>query len=255
LVVVLGTPTKRAEAAFPGKNGKIAFYSCRGRACDSEIFTVKANGESETALTHNRADDQLPTYSANGKKIAFTSRRSGNDDIFTMSAKGTNQKRLTTSKRPDRFPAWSPDGNKIAFERQSKISVMKAAPESATNRPQPLTSASGRAIEGSSPDWSPNGNKIAFTSSQDATFEGDTDISTIRADGSDLIRLTNADGHDGFPAWSPDGTKIAFSGIRRGGLDSDIFVMKASPESATNVPRRLTSNGATDLATDWQPLP
>jgi Tol biopolymer transport system component len=299
LVVVLGTPTKRAEAAFPGNNGKIAFYSCRGRACDSEILTVKANGESESALTHNRAGDGVPTYSANGKKIAFDSNRSSIDDIFTMNANGTNQKRLTTSRRPDRFPswspdgnkiafaslrhgtwdiyvinqdgsgltrltsspvldvdpAWSPDGNKIAFVRQGKIYVMKAARESATNRAQPLTSDSGRAIEGDDLDWSPNGNKIAFTSSQDPTFEGDTDISTIRADGSHQRRLTNADGHDAFPAWSPDGTKIAFSGIRGGGLDSDIFVMKASPESATNVPKRLTSNGATDVAPDWQPLP
>ena len=39
VVVVLATPTKRAEAASSGNNGKLAFVS------GSEIVTMKANGD------------------------------------------------------------------------------------------------------------------------------------------------------------------------------------------------------------------
>jgi hypothetical protein len=92
LVVVLGTPTKRAEAAFPGNNGKIAFVS-RVSHTDTEIVTMKANGDNKTALTHNRVGDSSPDFSANGKKIAFEH----NGDIVTMSANGTNKK-LSISK-------------------------------------------------------------------------------------------------------------------------------------------------------------
>jgi TolB protein len=155
LVVVLATPTKPAEAAFPGQNGKIAFVSDLG---DREILTMNANGDNKTNLTNNRARDEDPAFSANGKKIAFTNNRSGNLDIFTMSATGTHQNRVTTGESREGDPAWSPDGTKIAFERKRGsdstfgIFVMKAAPESATNRPKLI---SGNQVDSDSPDWQP----------------------------------------------------------------------------------------------------
>jgi len=149
LVVVLVTPTKPAEAAFPGNNGKIAFVSNPGGSRPPEIVTMKANGDNKTILTDNEASDLSPTFSANGKKIAFSSFRDGNSDIFTMSANGTDEKRVTKSEKRDWYPAWSPDGTRIAFtgsragERIAGIYVMKAAPESETNRPS------------FEPDWQP----------------------------------------------------------------------------------------------------
>ena len=298
LVVVLGTPTKPAEAAFPGKNGKIVFES---GISNEEIFTIKANGDNQTRLTNTRAGDEDPAFSPNGKMIAFASRRTGNSDIYTVSANGTDIKRvtrsestdidpawspdgtkiafasgrngntdiyvinkdgtgltrLTTSPQFDSDPAWSPDGTRIAFERGTdfhpgtqnplKIYVMKAVRESATNIAQRLTTSEGEAE--SEPDWSPNGTRIAFAINQ-------TKLYSIRADGSDQIRLTTTS-RGWQPAWSPDGTKIAFSGKRgpRTHTDWRIFVMKAKPESETNRPKRLTGNPHGDFAPDWQPLP
>jgi Tol biopolymer transport system component len=288
LVVVLGTPIKPAEAAFPGNNGKIVFQS-RLSGHDSEIVTMNANGDNKTQLTNNRDRDGEPAFSANGKKIAFMSDRSGGGDIYTMSANGTDKKRgttsesrdsqpawspdgtriafssnrngntdiyvinkdgsgltrLTTSGQRDIYPAWSPDGTRIAFQRAIpngavKIYVMKAAPESATNIPQRLTSSEGGGEF--VPDWSPDGTRIAFSSGE---------LYSIRADGSDLIQLTNNFNSAIYPAWSPDGTKIVFSGRH---LHHVIYVMKAKPESETNRPKRLTSTRFDSFAPDWQPL-
>lgn len=61
------------------------------------------------------------------------------------------------------------------------------------------------------PDWSPDGSKIAFVSNREG---GSWDIFTMKADGSDVRRLTNNSIDEGQPKWSPDGTKIAFT---RGG--------------------------------------
>jgi len=52
-----------------------------------------------------------------------------------------------------------------------------------------------------SPAWSPRGDQIAFTAKRDG--DADYDIFTIRPDGSDMRRLTNAPGNDSHPSWSP----------------------------------------------------
>jgi Tol biopolymer transport system component len=310
LVVVVATPTKPAEAAFPGNNGKIVFVNLFGPGPDDdEIVTMKANGDNKTKLTNNRVSDGNPAFSPNGKKIAFESLRDGNLDIYTMNANGTDKKRVTRSKSLDFDPAWSPDGNKIAFVRSSthaggpfdiyvinkdgtgltrlttsprseidpawspdgtriafergslsgdqasfpKIYVMKAAPQSATNRPKRLTT-SERFTGESSPSWSPNGTRIAFSSS--SCGDCFVDLYSIRADGSDLIQLTgdHTTTHGFSPAWSPDGTKITFAGFRENVDTLGIYVMKAKPESETNSPKRLTGTRKPSKEPDWQPL-
>jgi Tol biopolymer transport system component len=196
LMVVLAKPTKRAEAAFPGNNGKIAFMSSP-ESSDSEIVTMKPNGDDKTQLTNNQTCDALPAFSPNGKKIAFISCRSGNGDIYTMSANGTHQKRVTRSESDDSYPAWSPNGTRIAFSRERN---------------------------------------------------GDIDIYVINQDGSGLTRLTTSPQSDFNPAWSPDGTRIAF--VRRASGNSEnpkIYVMKAAPESETNIPQRLTTSSDNTL--------
>jgi Tol biopolymer transport system component len=52
--------------------------------------------------------------------------------------------------------------------------------------------------------------KIAFVSFRD----GNSEIHTVNADGTDNTNLTNNPARDEFPAWSPDGTKIAFTSTR-----------------------------------------
>jgi Tol biopolymer transport system component len=301
LVVVLGTPTKPAEAAFPGNNGKIVFVNTGPNVGYPQIYTMKANGDNKTRLTNSRNFDGSPAFSANGKKIAFES----DQDIYTMSATGTDKKnvtrsnnveesdpawspdgtriafassstgntdiyvinkdgtgltRLTTSPKVDIQPAWSPDGTKIAFVRQHrgnssnlKIYVMKAARESETNRAQRLTTASLSTLEELDPAWSPDGTRIAFARNPDASSPtSGFDLHSIRANGSGQIRLTTSGGSQ-QPAWSPDGTKIAFRGFREN--DSGIFVIKAAPESATNLPKQLAGKRSPSFEPDWQPLP
>ena len=66
------------------------------------------DGSNPTRLTNNSALDELPAWSSEGTKIAFSSRRDGNDEIYVMNADGTNQTRLTTNAAADGGAAWSP---------------------------------------------------------------------------------------------------------------------------------------------------
>jgi Tol biopolymer transport system component len=87
------------------------------------------------------------------------------------------------------------------------------------------------------------GGLIAFVSYRD----GNSEIYTMKPDGSHVTRLTNNSETDDSPAWSPDGTRIAFVEYREG--IADIYVMDADGSNVT----RLTNDPANDRSPAWSP--
>ena len=67
------------------------------------------------------------------------------------------------------------------------------------------------------------------------------------ADGSNVVRLTNARGDDTAPAWSPDGSRIAFQSFRDRNVE--LYVMSSTGTS----PLRLTNNSTLDTNPTWSP--
>jgi Tol biopolymer transport system component len=59
--------------------------------------------------------DQFPTWSPDGKWIAFHSNRAGDFDVWAMPASGGEAVQVTSGPKSDMRPAWSPDGKRIAF--------------------------------------------------------------------------------------------------------------------------------------------
>ncbi|HYY41772.1 MAG TPA: hypothetical protein VE775_03505, partial [Pyrinomonadaceae bacterium] len=80
-----------------------------------DIFTAKPDGADLKQLTDVDGYDAEATISTNGKKIVFTSMRSGDLDIYTMDADGRNIKRLTTELGYDGGPFFSRDGKRIVY--------------------------------------------------------------------------------------------------------------------------------------------
>ena len=102
LVLVAGT---KAEAAFPGKNGKIAFTSWRDG--NPEIYAMNQYGPNPQNLTLSTGIEASPEWSPNGKHIAFTSYRDGNYEIYRMGADGGSPLRLTYVS-DNLSPSWQP---------------------------------------------------------------------------------------------------------------------------------------------------
>lgn len=94
--------------------------------------------------------------------------------------------------------------------------------------------------------WSPDGARMGFSSMQ----ENHWDVYVMRADGSQLTKLTRDPNVENFGAsWSPDGKKIAFSARVGKESKSDIYIMDADGGSL----RQLTKDPATDSAPAWSP--
>lgn len=236
-----------ARAAFPGKNGKIAYVCPKGPYLinhpNEEICTVTP-GSSARRLTTNAASDLNPSFSRDGRWIAFEqARRSAschslicaNSDIYVIRANGTGLRRLTRTKSASESdPTWSPNGKEIAYTKDP----FKGSPKIAVIR-----STDGRALRtlgaGIEPNWSPSGKRIAFARldhfwTLGANSVGDYSIWTMgAANGSSKTRLTSltqyADASacpppgegcpetGGNPNWAPSGGAIAW----------DIFDSKA----------------------------
>ena len=73
--------------------------------------TAKSDGSNVQELT--KGFD--PTFSPDGRTIAFTPGQSGREQVYTMSVEGSNVIRLTNPPGGSQHPAFSHDGSKIAF--------------------------------------------------------------------------------------------------------------------------------------------
>jgi Tol biopolymer transport system component len=280
--LVLAITASPAAAAFPGTNGPLAV-----ERAGPAIATVNADGTGAvTDLVATGPADRDPAWSPDGRRLAFTSTRDGNEEIYVLDVESGFQTRLTFDAARDHDPTWSPDGSRIAFagyrDGNSEIYVMAAAggiPTRITFDPgtdqQPAWSARDAIALASDrggdmdlyaidpaggglarlttepgldadPSWAPDGAQLAYTHGDGS----DLDVYAIDSAGGNRRVLADTPLFDHFPAWSPDGTRIAFTSERL--FADNVFVMPASGETAGQQSAAFVTPG-TDPS--WGPLP
>lgn len=84
-------------------DGRLAYSSNRSGSYD---IWVRSTGGEDTQLTHDAALDAHPSWSPDGKHLAFESSAGGVSGIWRMDASGNGRVRLTGDSVPARFPVW-----------------------------------------------------------------------------------------------------------------------------------------------------
>ena len=186
----------------------------------SNLYIADYDGARQQRVTISRSLDISPTWSPDGKTIAFSSWRSGYQDIYLLFPYGGAPLQNPTRGTPEKqswLPAWSPDGTKLAFTTtrdngNAEIYIMNrdgSGLQRLTNHP---------AID-TTPTWSPTGKQIAFVSDRTGTPQ----IYIINVDGTGLQRITS-ESHADRPTWSPAPlNEIAYSSRSGAGNIIKIF--------------------------------
>lgn len=148
---------------------------------------------------------------------------------------------------------------KYSWDYDAEFDIYETVPGSGEYKN--LTKTEGYDAEGA---WSPDGKKLVFASNRQAydgsMSEEDTkafkldkkfpmEIYLSDADGSNVERLTTADGYDGGPFFSADGKEICWRRFDRKGLVAEIFAMNLADRKE----RQLTKLGAMSWAPYFHP--
>jgi Tol biopolymer transport system component/DNA-binding winged helix-turn-helix (wHTH) protein len=142
-----------------------------------------------------------PTWSPDGRRVAYTSDRSGNFDIWIQPVSDGSAMQVTSSSARDWQPSWSPDGHHVAFRSERDGGGIFVVP--AQGGPERRLSTFGY-----EPRWSPDAARILFWDSVNAYVVG--------LDGAAPSKVA-ADVLSGFVGrfridWHPDGRRISVYG-------------------------------------------
>lgn len=148
------TPTAdEADPTWSVIGNKMAFVS--DRTGNREVFVAKADGTSPQNISNSAADDAAPSFSPNGKKLAYVAPgNAGKPDVFVRSLTSGGPVNVTNNAATDTSPSFSADGRKVVFasDRGGDADVFVA--NAAASAPATdLSKDSGQAQDDVEPDW------------------------------------------------------------------------------------------------------
>jgi dipeptidyl aminopeptidase/acylaminoacyl peptidase len=175
-----------------------------------------------------------PTWSPDGKSIAFISNMSGRNNIWVVSAEGGWPTQLTVSDQRQTAITWSPDGKWIAYQSDydgdELWDIFLVSPK--TGRVVNLTST--REIAETDPTWSPDGRHLAYLVKPKSSATPEIDIyDTVMREVQHLTTGTPQDKRNSNPVWSKDGKYIVYTQSQAKGTDSNIFVAEVATGKST----------------------
>lgn len=217
---------------------------------------MDADGTNVRKVFRSPAHRMFPTWSPDGKKIAYS--RPDERGIYTATSDGEAETLLVQVGEMGNHPTWSPDGTEIAFVSSGGapapssflriINVGTGEQETLLPEELPLMR---------SPAWSPSGDRLVFFWLSEDVWNANVlakwgffeiwdreTLYVVNRNGSGLRVLLDPDtGPNRYPAWSPWGDEILFS---RGDGARNIFKVALG----SGVTTQLTHLGE-NLVADW----
>lgn len=179
---------------------------------------IPSSGKSTAAVPRpwisSSRDDVSPSFSPDGRRVAFQSSRSGWGEIWMADRDGSHVHQVTQLRGSVAgFPHWSPDGKRIVFHSRQQSYARLSILDLSTATPEPVAY---QAVNEIMPTWSHDGQWIYFVSPR----SGEPQVWKIAADRTGAILQVTKHGGAGLPLESVDGkflfyTKAAGSDLWR----------------------------------------
>ncbi len=208
-----------------------------------DIFIADTKGTLLRQLTKENGYDAEAVVSPDGKKIVFTSTRSGDLELWSMNVDGTELKQITKELGYDGGANFSPDSKRIVWRASRPTSpedqktykdLLKKGLVQPTNLEVFVANVDGSDAKqitqlgkaNWAPNWHPSGKKIIFASNHKTEKGRNFNLFLIDLEGKNLEQLSFDKVFDSFPMFSFDGKWLAFSSNRfNGGThDTNVFI-------------------------------
>lgn len=175
-----------------------------------------------------------PTWSPDGKSIAFISNMSGRNNIWVIPAEGGFPTQLTVSDQRQSGITWSPDGKWIAYQSDydgdEQWDIFLVSPK--TGKVVNLTQT--REIAEMNPTWSPDGRYLAYEVKAKTSAAVEIDIyDMIMREVKHLTTNTPQDKMNSNPIWSKDGKRVVYTQEQAKGTDSNVFIADVATGKST----------------------
>ncbi|HKE25949.1 MAG TPA: amidohydrolase family protein [Bryobacteraceae bacterium] len=223
----------------PGGN-QIVFESL------NQLWLMEIGGRPRP-LTSDRYYKEDPAWSPDGKRIAYSSDKSGIENIYILDLSNGAERRITSStNRAEVGAAWSPDGKKLAFQDQAGATYVLDLDRDQERMVIPAQFAPSR------PSWSASGTSISIAALKPYSKrfrEGTSQILTANlatrkltfSEAAPFLSLSTR-GEDG-PVYSPDGSSVAFV------MGSVLWIRPVDRDGIPTGPGHAINQEATDAPT------
>ncbi len=240
---VKGYRSSGATTMAVSPDGKQVAFVLRG-----DVYVTDTKYETTKRITNTDGQERVLSFSPDGRSLVYDGERDGlwqlyiakiaNDDEKTFPyATDITEELLYSSDKPAQQPAFSPDGKKVAFlEGRDEIRVVDVK-----------TKAVNTALDGKYNysysdgdvefEWSPD-SRWLLTSYIGIGGWNNTDIALVKADGTEVVDLTESGYANGAPKWVLGGKGIAYVSGRYGmkshgswGEQHDVLLMMLDGEA------------------------
>ncbi|NKB72435.1 MAG: hypothetical protein GKR89_35610 [Candidatus Latescibacteria bacterium] len=252
-VNLTNNPAEDFRPAFSPDGRRIAFVSDRDGTqrngqTGSGIYAVDIDGTNLVNLTGHL--DGLsryahPTWSPDGRRIAFSAWTALNTDIYAVDIASGNLTRLTDDPALDDYPSWSPEGNSIVYSSSQISPFTRLFSIDLDSGVSTQVSAGSADLD---PIWSSDGAWLVFARF-DVLAGGTFELQVVQLGQDEPVQLTNNQLNDWGAGWSPDGSRIVFASQQDG--QEDIYTMGADGAD----PVKLTDHPANDGQPKWALVP
>src|SRR6266508_494974 len=224
LVVAAARGQQSAPAALPSfaepgispDGATIAFVS------GGDIWEVPARGGDARLLVSHPATESRPLFSPDGKRLAFTSSRTGNGDVYALTLATGEVTRLTFDDAVELVSGWSPDSASVYFQTSShEVSGVLDVYRVAVTGGTPMPAAAD--VYTTEYFASPGTDALAVTARANAGSQwwrkghshlDESEIWLVR--GTKYEQVTKGGAKDVWPMWGGDGKTLFFMSDRSG---------------------------------------